>query len=135
MTDIIPAELIPADLADLLDRPLFGALGTVRPDGAVQVNPMWFQYDGEHIRFTHTTKRAKYRNLQQNPSMSLLVIDPDDPMRYLEVRGRLVEFVPDPTGAFYVVLGKRYGEPDQQPPADSPDRVIIVMSVGRASRH
>ena len=86
MTDIIPN-----DLADLLERPVFGALGTVRPDGTVQVNPMWFQYDGEHIRFTHTTKRAKYRNLQRNPSMSLLVIDPDDPMRYLEVRGRIVE--------------------------------------------
>jgi hypothetical protein len=67
--------------------------------------------------------------------MSLLVIDPDDPMRYLEVRGRLVEFIPDPTGAFYVVLGKRYGNPDQQAPADSPDRVIVVMSVEKASRH
>lgn len=128
-------DLIPADLADLLERPVFGALGTVRPDGTVQVNPMWFQYDGERIRFTHTTKRAKYRNLQQNPSMSLLVIDPDDPMRYLELRGKLVEFVPDPSGAFYVVLGKRYGNPAQEPPADSPDRVIIVMSVDKTSRH
>lgn len=134
MTDVIPAT-IPTDLADLLERPIFGALGTIRPDDTVQVNPMWFQYDGEHIRFTHTTKRAKYRNLQRNPSMSLLVIDPDDPMRYLEVRGSLVEFIPDPTGAFYVVLGKRYGNPHQQAPADSPDRVIVVMSVEKISRH
>lgn len=128
-------DLIPADLADLLERPVFGALGTARPDGTVQVNPMWFQYDGERIRFTHTTKRAKYRNLQQNPSMSLLVIDPDDPMRYLELRGKLVEFVPASIGAFYVVLGKRYGNPAQGPPVDSPDRVIIVMSVDKTSRH
>jgi PPOX class probable F420-dependent enzyme len=126
---------IPADLTDLLERPLFGTLGTIRPDDTVQVNPMWFQYDGEHLRFTHTTKRAKYRNLQHNPSMSFVIMDPDDPMRYLELRGRLVEAIPDPTGAFYVVLGKRYGNAEQQPPADSPDRVILVMSVERVTKH
>jgi PPOX class probable F420-dependent enzyme len=126
---------IPADLADLLERPLFGTLGTIRPDDTVQVNPMWFEYDGEHLRFTHTTKRAKYRNLQHNPSMSFVIMDPDDPMRYLELRGRLVEAIPDPTGAFYVVLGKRYGNAEQQPPADSPDRVILVMSVERVTKH
>ena len=137
MTDTIPtpAAVVPADLVDLLERPLFGILGTVRPDATVQVNPMWFEYDGEHIRFTHTTKRAKFRNLQQNPSMSLAVLDPEDPMRYLEIRGRLVEAVPDPTGAFYVVLGKRYGNAAQQPPADSADRVILVMSIEKVGRH
>lgn len=137
MTDTTPspAAVVPADLVDLLERPLFGILGTVRPDATVQVNPMWFEYDGEHIRFTHTTKRAKFRNLQRNPSMSLAVLDPDDPMRYLEIRGRLVEAVPDPTGAFYVVLGKRYGNAAQEPPADSADRVILVMSIEKVGRH
>jgi PPOX class probable F420-dependent enzyme len=133
MTDT--AASIPEDLTDLLERPLFGILGTIRPNDTVQVNPMWFQYDGEHIRFTHTTKRAKFRNLQHNPSMSLAVLDPDDPMRYLELRGRLVEVIPDPTGAFYVVLGKRYGNAQQEPPADSPDRVILVMSIEKVGRH
>ena len=54
----MPDTDIPSDLAPLLERPLFAALGTVRPDDTVQVNPMWFLYDGEHVRFTHTTKRA-----------------------------------------------------------------------------
>lgn len=126
---------IPADLADLLERPLYGGLGTVRPDNSVQVNPMWFEWDGTHVRFTHTSKRAKYRNLQQNPSMTLLVIDPDTPQRYLEVRGELEEIVPDPEGAFFVRLGKRYGDPDQEPPPDKADRVILVMRVRRATRH
>jgi PPOX class probable F420-dependent enzyme len=125
---------IPEDLADLLERPLFGALATVRPDGTAQNNPMWFELVDGTIRFTHTTKRAKYRNLQANPSMSLLVIDPDDPMRFIEVRGTLVEAVPDPTGAFYVRLGQRYGNPDQQPPPDSPDRVVLVFSIDKVQR-
>ncbi|HMG65720.1 MAG TPA: PPOX class F420-dependent oxidoreductase [Streptosporangiaceae bacterium] len=125
---------IPDDLADLLERPLYGSLGTVRPDGTVQVNPMWFEFDGDAIRFTHTTFRAKYRNLQQNPSMSLLVTDPEIPQRYLEVRGALAQVIPDPEGAFFVRLGQRYGDPDQQPPPDRADRVILVMSITRTTR-
>ncbi|AXH34238.1 PPOX class F420-dependent oxidoreductase [Humibacter sp. BT305] len=120
---------IPADLVRLLEEPNYGHLGTIRPDDTVQVNPMWFLYDGETIRFTHTTKRAKFRNLQHNPSMSLSVIDPENPFHYLEVRGRLVAVEPDPEGAFYVVLGKRYGNPGQTPPPDSADRVVLVMSI------
>ena len=120
---------IPDDLMDLMDRPLFGALGTVRPDDTVQVNPMWFEFIDGTVRFTHTTKRAKFRNLQANPSMSLMVVDPDDGYRFVEVRGRLADAIPDPTGAFYVRLGKRYGNAGQQPPPDAADRVILVMSV------
>jgi PPOX class probable F420-dependent enzyme len=122
-------DLIPADYTRLLEQPVYGHLGTIRPDDTVQVNPMWFEFDGEHLRFTHTTKRAKYRNLQRNPAMSYSIIDPDDPFKYLELRGKLVDVVPDPEGAFYVRLGRRYGNPNQRPPADSPDRVILVMSV------
>lgn len=121
--------MIPDRLRDLLEQPYYGALGTVRPDGTVQVNPMWFEYDGEHLLFTHTVTRQKYRNLQQNPSMSLMVYDPAQPYRYIEVRGRLVEVVPDPDGAFYVRLGQRYGNADQEAPPDRAHRVILKMSV------
>jgi PPOX class probable F420-dependent enzyme len=128
-------QKIPADLSDLAERPLYGSLGTIRPDNTVQVNPMWFEYDGDHVRFTHTKKREKFRNLQHNPSMSFTIFDPDKPIRYLELRGSLVEVVPDPEGAFYVQLAKRYGSADPRPPADRADRVILVMSVDRISRH
>ena len=126
---------IPDDLRDLLENPNYGALGTVRPDGAVQVNPMWFELEGDRIRFTHTTKRQKFRNLQANQSMSLMVFDPENPYRYVEVRGRLVDVVPDPTGAFYVQLGRLYGNAGQQPPPDSADRVILEMSIETAGGH
>jgi PPOX class probable F420-dependent enzyme len=113
----------------LLDAPNYGALGTVRPDGVVQVNPMWFLLDGDTIAFTHTTRRQKFRNLQQNPAMALMVFDPDHPYSYVELRGELVEVRPDPGGDFFVVLGKRYGNADQQPPADRAERVVLVMRI------
>jgi PPOX class probable F420-dependent enzyme len=126
---------IPPDLAPLLERPLFASLGTIRPDDTVQVNPMWFVHDGDHLLFTHTTKRAKFRNLQRNPSMSLMVFDPDDPQVYIELRGRLVDAIPDPEGELYVRLGRRYGNPEQQPPPDKADRVQLVMSIEKVGRH
>jgi PPOX class probable F420-dependent enzyme len=123
------ATTIPAGYTDLLEQPNFGNLGTIRPDDTVQVNPMWFEYDGENVRFTHTTQRAKFRNLKHNPSMSLSIMDPSSPTRYLELRGSLVEIIPDPQGDFYVHLGQRYGDPDTPAPADKADRVILVMSI------
>ena len=125
---------IPEDYLYLLERPLYGSLGTIRPDDTVQVNPMWVDLIDGTLRFTHTTKRAKFRNLRHNPSMSFSVFDPEVPYRYLELRGKLIEVIPDPTGAFYVHLGKRYGNADQQPPADSPDRVILVMSIEHTTK-
>lgn len=126
--------MIPAAYAHLLELPIYAHLGTIRPDDTVQVNPMWFEFIDGTIRFTHTTKRGKFRNLQHNPSMSLSLIDPENPFRYLEVRGRLIEAIPDPEGAFYVRLGRRYGNPGQTPLPDSADRVILVMSVEKTTK-
>ncbi|MDR7190529.1 PPOX class probable F420-dependent enzyme [Microbacterium sp. BE35] len=127
-------DIVPADRRHLLALPVYAHLGTIRPDDTVQVNPMWFEFDGEHVRFTHTNYRQKYRNLQHNPSMSLSILDPDSPFRYLEVAGKLVDVVPNPEGAFYVRLQNRYGNPSSTPPRDKEDRVILVMSIDRATR-
>lgn len=126
---------IPEQLEYLLEQPIFAALGTIRPDNTVQVNPMWFERFGNTIRFTHTSRRGKFRNLQHNPSMSLAIIDPQNPLVYIELRGRLIEVIDDPTGAFYVRLGRRYGNAGQRPPADSADRVVLVMSIDKALGH
>lgn len=125
---------IPDDLADLLRDPTFGHLATVRPDGTPQVEPMWFGYDGEHLRFTHTTTRGKYRNLQQNPAMALTISDPADPYRFIALRGKLVAVEPDPTGAFYQELAERYTGDPGEAPADAADRVVLVMSIEKVGR-
>lgn len=127
-------DVVPPAYRRLLELPLYGHLGTIRPDDTVQVNPMWFEFDGRHIRFTHTNYRQKYRNLEHNPSMSLSVLDPDDPYRYLEVAGALVDVILDPEGAFYVRLQNRYGNASTTPPGDKADRVILVMSIERATK-
>ena len=118
---------IPNDYVTLLERPLYGHLATTRPNGRVQVNPMWFDWDGELLRFTHTTKRQKYRNITSHPEVAMSISDPDNPYRYLEVRGVVQEIIPDPTAAFYLHLNDRYSGPLTEAPPDAPDRVVIVV--------
>jgi PPOX class probable F420-dependent enzyme len=125
---------IPDGFELLLEGPLFGHLATVRPDGSPQVNAMWFDWDGELLRFTHTAKRQKYRNITANPAVAMSVIDPDNSYRFLEVRGVVEEIVPDPTGTFYMQLNDRYGGPLTEPPADKADRVILVVRPTKFSK-
>jgi PPOX class probable F420-dependent enzyme len=123
MTDIIPREL-----RDLLERPLIADLATVREDGTPQVNPMWFSWDGEFIRFTHTNFRRKFRNITANPAVAISIVDPSDVYRYIEIRGIVERIDPDPTGAFFVDLAKRYDAPfGTEAPTDAPARVVFVV--------
>ena len=126
---------IPAELEDLLTRPLYGHLATSRPDGTVQVNPMWFEWDGERIRFTHTDQRQKYRNIAHNPAVAMSIIHPDNPYRYLEVRGVVEDIERDPEAKFYLHLNDRYDGPLTGTPADAPQRVIFVVRPTAISLH
>jgi PPOX class probable F420-dependent enzyme len=126
---------VPEGFEDLLDRPMFGHLATTRPDGTVQVNPMWFDWDGSRLRFTHTTYRQKYRNVTAHPEVAMSIHDPDNPYRYLEVRGVVEEIVPDPTAEFYLKLNDRYGGPLTEVPADAADRVILVVRPTLYTKH
>ena len=119
--------MIPAEYEDLLTRPLFGHLATVRPDGTPQANPMWFSWDGEYLRFTNTTIRQKYRNVTAEPRIAMSVTDPDKPYRYLEVRGTVERIEPDPEAEFFAELAKRYGLELDGPPGDAAHRVVIVV--------
>jgi PPOX class probable F420-dependent enzyme len=124
---------VPEDHLDLLERPVFAHLATVRPNGTPQVNPMWFVYDGDVIRFTHTDERQKFRNLASNPHVAVSIQDPDNPYRYLEVRGTVSDITPDPEGDFYRELAVRYGRDRGTGPRDAPHRVIISVTIEHAT--
>lgn len=119
--------MIPDELMDLLERPLYGHLATIRPDDTAQVNPMWYAWDGEFLKFTTTSTRQKHRNVTRNPSVALSVTDPERQSRYLEVRGVVERVEPDPTGAFFVELATRYGNENAKAPADKESRVIYYV--------
>lgn len=103
---------IPRSHRDLLTRPLFGHLATIRPDGSAQANPVWYVWDEEVVKFTFSTRQQKHRNVLANPHVALSIQDPDDPYRYLEVRGVIESVEPDPNGGeFFMELNSRYSGP------------------------
>ncbi|MGW4569130.1 PPOX class F420-dependent oxidoreductase [Streptomyces sp. NPDC004561] len=120
-------SVIPESHADLLERPLFGHLGTLRPDGTVQVNPVWFRWDGELLWFTTEKRRYKYRNIAENPQATLSVNDPEQPYRYLEVRGTVERIVDDSSTDGFFALADRYGMTFERPIADAPYRVLLGL--------
>jgi PPOX class probable F420-dependent enzyme len=116
---------VPATHVDLLEKPLFAHLATVRPDGAPQSSVMWFGWDGNRVRFTHTRTRQKFRNLAHDGRVAFSIRDEANPYRFLEVRGEVESIEPDPGGAFYVTLQRRYGV--EFPVLDADVRVVITV--------
>ena len=78
---------IPESHRDLLQRPIHAVLTTMMPDGQPQSSLVWCDYDGECARVNTTRERQKGRNMRANPKVSLLIVDPEDTSRYIEIRG------------------------------------------------
>ena len=86
------ATEIPEGYRDLLDRPVTVALATILPDGQPQVTPVWCDFDGTYIRVNTAAGRQKYRDMVERPQVTVLAIDPENPYRYLEIRGRVARY-------------------------------------------
>jgi PPOX class probable F420-dependent enzyme len=78
---------IPASHLDLLIRPICGVLTTMNAVGQPESSLVWVDHDGECARFNTTLERRKGRNLLANPKVSLLIVDPDDTARFIQIRG------------------------------------------------
>ncbi|MEU4342298.1 PPOX class F420-dependent oxidoreductase [Nocardia sp. NPDC023852] len=102
---------------DILGKKGFAHLASLGPDGEPQSHPVWFDFDAAHgqLLVSTGTDRQKYRNIQRDPRVSVSILDPDDPYRYLEVRGRVVEIEPDPGKTFLDQLARKYLELDTYP--------------------
>lgn len=109
MTDVLP----PADKLDLLERPIVVTLVTVMPDGQPQATPVWFHWDGTHVWINTARGRQKDRNMLERPKVSILSVDPENPYRYLEVRG-VVDQVTEEGGVDHInfLSGRYTGDSD-----------------------
>ena len=107
---------IPATHTDLLrDKLAFAQLATLNPDGSPQVTPVWVDYDGRYVLINTAEGRQKDRNLQRDRRVALSITDPDNPYRYLEIRGRVVEITEQGADANIDKLAKKYLGVDKYP--------------------
>jgi PPOX class probable F420-dependent enzyme len=85
--DLPEVVAIPESHLDLLTRPICGVLTTMGRDGQPQSSLVWVDHDGECARFNTTLERQKGRNMLADPKISLLMVDPDDTARFMQLRG------------------------------------------------
>lgn len=103
---------IPDSHRDLLTRPVYGVLSTMLPDGQPQSSLVWVDFDGNEVLINTTLERQKTRNILGNPKVALLVVDPDNPSRFIEVRGRVAAITTDGALDHADKLARRYtGKP------------------------
>lgn len=108
-------KAIPDAFLDLFSKKAFANLATLMPDGSPQVTPVWCDWDGRHVQINSAKGRQKDRNLRRDPRVALALLDPDNPYRYLEVRGRVVEITEQGADAHIDRLAKKYMGVDQYP--------------------
>lgn len=85
-----------ANARKLIDRPNFAHLATLMPDGSPQSTPVWVGREGERLVICTSAGSLKSKNSHRDPRVSLSIVDFDDPYEELQLRGRVVEWRPDP---------------------------------------
>jgi PPOX class probable F420-dependent enzyme len=124
----MPASVIPKSHADLFEKKAFAHLATLMPDGQPQVTPVWVEFDGQHVIVNTAEGRQKDKNLQRDKRVALSIIDPDNPYRYLEVRGRVVERTHNGADANIDALAKKYLGKDKYP-FRQPNEVRVIYKI------
>ena len=121
------ADVIPDSHADILEKTGFMHLASIGPDGEPQSHPVWYDFQDGFLRFSTTRDRQKFRNVERDPRVSASILDPENPYRYLEVRGRVAKVEDDPEQAFIDHLAKRYLDADEYPNKQPGDERVICM--------
>lgn len=122
-------KAIPEKYMDLFQKNAFGHLATLMPDGSPQVTPVWLDYKDGHILVNSARGRQKDRNMRHDPRVAISILDPEDPYRYLQVRGRVVEMTEIDAGAHIDKLAFKYlGREKFESNRDGDIRVIYKIA-------
>jgi PPOX class probable F420-dependent enzyme len=107
---------VPDKYLDLLQqKTAFAELATLMPDGTPQVTPVWFDYAGGKVRVNTAKGRVKARNLKPGAAVAMAIVDPDNPYRYLQIRGRVTSATETGADAHIDSLAKKYLGKDTYP--------------------
>lgn len=124
---------VPASHQELLNSPIHVTLATTMPDNTPQTTVLWFKWDGENVLLSTARGRQKTENIEKNPQVSLMFVDPENIYKHLEIRGT-VEIVKDDTFDLIDELAKKYTGQDSYyggvAPAENKgkeDRVILKI--------
>ncbi|MBV9968783.1 MAG: PPOX class F420-dependent oxidoreductase [Xanthobacteraceae bacterium] len=118
---------------DLLEqKKAFAHIATLMPDGSPQVTPVWFDYKNGIVRVNTARGRTKARNLKPGAPVALAIMDPDNPYRYVQVRGKVRSVTEDGADAHIDLLAKKYLGQEKYP-YGQPGEVRLLAEIEPAS--
>jgi len=120
--------MIPDSHRDLFQKKAFANLATLMPGGQPQVTPVWVDYDGRYVLINTAEGRQKDKNLMRDGRVALAIMDPDNPYRYLEIRGRVAERTREGADAHIDSMAKKYLGQDKYP-YRAPGEVRVIFKV------
>jgi PPOX class probable F420-dependent enzyme len=121
---------IPAEFLDLLaqDKKPLANLATVMADGSPQVTPVWFDYEGGKVRVNSAKGRVKTRNMPEGARVALAIVDPENPFRYIQIRGRVARTTEEGAAQHIDRLAKKYLGQDKYP-WSRPGEVRVMFEI------
>jgi PPOX class probable F420-dependent enzyme len=119
---------IPEKYRDLFNKRAFANLSTIMPDGRPQVTPVWCDLEGDKVIFNSAKGRQKDKNVRRDPRVALAIVDPDNPYRYLEIRGKVVEITERGADEHIDKMAKKYLDVDKYPYRQK-DEVRVIYKI------
>lgn len=129
------SKTIPEKFLDLMtQKKAFASIATVMSDGSPQVTPVWFDYTNGKIRVNTARGRVKARTMKPGAKVALAILDPDNPYRYIGIRGRVVKEDEKNASAHIDSLAKKYLGQDKYP-FHQPGEVRVTYEIEPESVH
>ena len=125
---------IPESHLDLFRKKAFANLATLMPNGSPQVTPVWVDYDGRHVLINTAEGRQKDKNLQRDGRVAMSIIDPENPYRYLEVRGHIAQRTREGADEHIDAMARKYLGKDKYPYRQAGEvRVLYKVEADRCT--
>ena len=112
----------------ILDAPEFATIATLQPDGQPHLSVVWIERDGDDVLISTVKGRQKFRNIERDPRVAVLVYPKDAPYSYVEIRGT-AEMTEEGGRELIDRLALQYRGWDRYPADDGTDNVRVVVRI------
>ncbi len=119
------AASIPENYMALFSKPVFGFLTTLMPDGSPQTQPVWVDYENGKVVVNSALGRQKDKNMRRDPRVAITLMDPENPYRYLEIRGKVTDITQDGAASHIDKMAKKYLGQDKYPFAQPGEQRVL----------
>jgi len=125
---------LPNELLELAHAANFAAFTVHLRSGAAMTHVMWVDADDEHVLINTEVHRSKYKAVERDPRVTVMIWEKEDPYTYAEVRGRVVEKVGGPEARAHIdALSQKYEGRDYSPDNITSERVILRIAPDRVT--